>query len=101
MVKRIRCDDPGLKAQVQALLKFHLGAIGELAERLELSIAHTDEQGDRPLYVCRVVVTDLSTGRLAVEERQADISLSVNRALTRIVRSLLRRRKNRRNLVRK
>jgi hypothetical protein len=44
-----------------------------------------------PLYLCRVVVTDPYSGSLAVEERQADINLTVNRALTRIVHKLMRR----------
>ncbi|MEJ2620137.1 MAG: hypothetical protein P8163_07710 [Candidatus Thiodiazotropha sp.] len=61
-----------------------------------MSIVHTHERGDQPLYICRVVVTDLHADRLAVEERQVDIRLSVNRALTWIVRSLLRRQSNQR-----
>ncbi|MBT3012157.1 MAG: hypothetical protein KUF77_02325 [Candidatus Thiodiazotropha sp. (ex Lucina aurantia)] len=94
MVKQIKCDDPRLKDQVQDLLNFHLGSIGELAGELEMSVGYAEERGDEPLYLCRVVVTDPRSGRLAVEERQADITLTVNRALARIVRSLMRRQQN-------
>ncbi|MBT3045268.1 MAG: hypothetical protein ABW141_03215 [Candidatus Thiodiazotropha endolucinida] len=94
MVKQIKCDDPRLKDQVQDLLNFHLGSIDELAGELEMSVGYAEERGDEPLYLCRVVVTDPRSGRLAVEERQADITLTVNRALARIVRSLMRRQQN-------
>ncbi|MET0063670.1 MAG: hypothetical protein AB2603_19895 [Candidatus Thiodiazotropha endolucinida] len=94
MVKQIKCDDPRLKDQVQDLLNFHLGSIDELADKLEMSVGYAEEGSDEPLYLCRVVVTDPRSGRLAVEERQADITLTVNRALARIVRSLMRRQQN-------
>lgn len=94
MDKQIKCDDPQLRGQVQQLLNYHLGAIDSLVDKLEMSVVHTEEGGDEPLYLCRVVVTDTRSGRLAVEERQADISLTVNRALTRIVRGLMRRQQN-------
>ncbi|MEW8693246.1 MAG: hypothetical protein AB2535_19600 [Candidatus Thiodiazotropha endolucinida] len=94
MVKQIKCDDPQLKDQVQELLNFHLGSIDELVDKFEMSVVHAGEGGDEPLYLCRVVVTDPRSGRVAVEERQADITLTVNRALARIVRSLMRRQQN-------
>jgi uncharacterized membrane-anchored protein len=94
MDKQIECDDPQLKGQVQQLLNYHLSSIDSLVDKLEMSVVHTEEGGDESLYLCRVVVTDPRSRRLAVEERQADISLTVNRALTRIVRSLIRRQQN-------
>jgi hypothetical protein len=73
------------------MLNFHLSAIDEFVEKLEISVVQAQEGGDMPLYLCRVVVTDPHSSSLAVEERQADITLTVNRALTRIVRKLMRR----------
>ncbi|MBW9257822.1 MAG: hypothetical protein K1566_17205 [Candidatus Thiodiazotropha sp. (ex. Lucinisca nassula)] len=95
MVKQIHCDDPQLEHQIQELLNLHMGPMDELVDKLEMRVAQTDEGTDEPLYHCRVVVTDPHTGKLAVEERHADISLTVNRALARIVRSLMRRQLNR------
>ncbi|MES9862941.1 MAG: hypothetical protein ABW157_09360 [Candidatus Thiodiazotropha sp. LLP2] len=94
MDKQIKCDDPQLKDQVSQLLNYHLGCIDSLVDKLELSVVHTEVGNDEPLYHCRVVATVPRSGRLAVEERQADISLTVNRALMRIVRSLMRRQQN-------
>ncbi|MEW8509076.1 MAG: hypothetical protein AB2598_20535 [Candidatus Thiodiazotropha sp.] len=73
------------------MLNFHLSSIDGLADKLEISVVEAEEGGDRPLYLCRVVVTDPHSSSLVVEERQADITLTVNRALTRIVRKLMRR----------
>ncbi|MCG7983590.1 MAG: hypothetical protein JAY90_12700 [Candidatus Thiodiazotropha lotti] len=95
MVKQIHCDDPRLTHQIQELLNLHLGPMDDLVDKLEMRVAHTDEETDEPLYHCKVVVTDPRTGRLAVEERHADITLTVNRALARIVRGLMRRQLNR------
>jgi hypothetical protein len=93
MIMQIKCDDSQIKDQVEQLLNFHLGCIDELVERLEISVVHTQEGEGKPLYLCKVVVTDPCTGRLAVEERQGDITLTVNRALMRITRSLMRRQR--------
>ncbi|MCG8488731.1 MAG: hypothetical protein AB2551_02520 [Candidatus Thiodiazotropha sp.] len=98
MVKQIKCDDPQLRDQVQELLNFHLGCMDELVEKLEMSVVCSEEGADEPLYLCRVVVTDPRSGRLSVEERQADITLTVNRALARIVRSLMRRQQNQQSI---
>ncbi|MET0072515.1 MAG: hypothetical protein ABW096_20980 [Candidatus Thiodiazotropha sp.] len=98
MVKQIKCDDPRLKGQIRQMLNFHLSAIDELVDKLEMRVVHTEGGGGSPLYHCRVVVTDPRHGRLAVEERQADVTLTVNRALTRIVRGLVRRQRSRHSI---
>jgi ribosome-associated translation inhibitor RaiA len=93
MIKQIKCDDSHIKDQVEKLLNYHLGCIDELVDRLEVSVIHTQEGEGEPLYLCKVVVTDSCSGRLAVEERQADVTLTVNRAIMRITRSLMRRQR--------
>ncbi|MES9972307.1 MAG: hypothetical protein ABW092_19925, partial [Candidatus Thiodiazotropha sp.] len=76
MVKQIKCDDPRLKGQVRQMLNFHLSAMDEFVDRLEIIIVESGEGGEMPLYLCRVVVTDPRSGSLAVEERQADVTLT-------------------------
>ena len=95
MVTQIKCNDPKLKDQIEELLNVHMCSIDDLVYKLEMDVVHTEEGGGEPLYLCRVLISDLGSGSLVVEEHQSDLALSVNRALSRIVRRLMRRQLSR------
>lgn len=98
MLKQIKCDDPHLKDEVEALLDFHICSIDDRVDRLEIDVGQTKEGGGEPLYLCRVVVSDFRSDNLVVEERQANLALTLNRALSRIIRSLTLREQKRQSI---
>ena len=91
MQKQIHCDSAQHRHTARELLMFHLGSLESLVDKIDMSIDSTQDRGGSLLYRCRVVITDIRSQKLRVVESQADFALAVNRALGRIVRSLMRR----------
>jgi hypothetical protein len=98
MLKQINYQDPNLKDEVEELLNFHICSIEDRVDRLEIDVGHINEGEGQPLYLCRVVASDFRSDSLVVEERQANLALTVNRALSRIIRSLSRREQKRQSI---
>lgn len=98
MDKRITGESDPLVRWAQQLMKYYEAALDSQVDRLEMSVGQIRNQGPKPLYACRVTVSGAGILSLAVEERQTDFALAVNRALARAVRTLFRRQSGRHSL---
>jgi ribosome-associated translation inhibitor RaiA len=95
----VNADSDPMQKRVRQVLDYYLPALDDHADRLEVGVTAVRDALDRPLYRCHVTARPLRGRSLEVEETQADLVLSVTRALDRTLRTL-RRQKAVRQLAR-
>jgi hypothetical protein len=84
-------SDP-VEKRVRQVLDYYLPALDDHTDRLEVGVVGVRDALDSPLYRCCVLARPARGESLEVEETQADLLLSVTRALDRTLRTLRRQK---------
>jgi ribosome-associated translation inhibitor RaiA len=88
----VNADSGPMEKRVRQVLDFYLTALDDHTDRLEVGVMGVRDALDSPLYRCCVQARPPRGEPLEVEETQADMVLSVTRALDRTLRTLRRQK---------
>jgi len=92
MQVHINAESDPMAARVRQVLDYYLTELGDHIDRLEIGASGVSDALGSPLYRCSVVARSPRGRALELEETQADLVLSVTRALDRTIRTLRRQR---------
>jgi hypothetical protein len=92
---RIQAGNDPMAEKAEKVLHYYLPELDERLQDIEIRVAPVRDALDTPLFRCAVQATLLHGDELAIEETQADLVLTITRALDRTVRTLRRRQATR------
>lgn len=96
---QIHAEGEPMTRQVEKVLQYYLPNLDDGVERFRVDVRSVTDALDKRLYRCEIQATLTRGERFDIEETQADLVLTITRALDRSVRTL-RRRQTVRGLVR-
>lgn len=96
---QIHAEGGAVTQQVEKVLQYYLPALDDGIERLRVDVQSLHDELDNRLFRCEITATLPRGERFDLEETQADLVLTITRALDRTARTL-RRRQATRNLRR-
>lgn len=91
MQLQIQAHDDAMAVQVEAVLQYYLPSLDDGIDRFRITVEPVRDPLDNRLYRCEVTASLSRGDSLSLEEMQADLGLTITRALDRTVRTLRRR----------
>lgn len=92
---QVQAHDDAMAEQVETVLQYYLPSLDDGIDRFRILVEPLRDTLDNRLYRCEVLASLPRGDSLRLEETQADLVLTVTRALDRTVRTLRRRQSTR------
>ena len=80
----------GVRDSLERRLRFALGRFGNQIARVTVRLAEPDPSQIHPVYRCKIAVQFARSGRMTVEDLDADLGTVINRITDRVGTSVLR-----------